>query len=253
MRQIDIVRKELDNQEFIRLRQNTELISAYLIKRLNEHLKVLRPLFIPKKILGSYLKTSSMAEVPGSDVAFAELKNDFESIAGPVFGISERLKSPLPSMDNHLAAVPYQYYLINDDSKEKSTKIISPVKWVISYKTECSVDTLMAIKIGKDTRQSSFIKDSLVAHLLLTVFMRKFTELRKLITDLRYEVEIEKNDDLGGLPVVVMTTPIKTFLPTDDYINQVTQLSGVPVFHEIINPESIETLNDPFQEVIIGL
>jgi len=246
----EVERKDLDNQAFISLRQKSELISGHLTKRLNEHLKILRPLFFPKKILGAYLKTASMADVPGANVAFTELKNEFESVAGPMFGISGRLKSPLPSMDSQLMAVPYQYQLNGEGGA--ATKIISPVKWVVSYTCECNIETLTGVAAGREKRQESFLRESLIAHLVFVIFIRKFAALKKLITDLRYDIEIETSDDLGGLPLVVLTTPIQTFLPTDDFITQIAQLSGVPVFNEMIDPESLESLADPFRDSLLN-
>ena len=248
----NVERKDLDNQAFISLRQKSELISGHLTKRLNEHLKVLRPLFFPKKILGAYLKTASMTDVHGANVAFTELKNEFEMFAAPTFGINGRLKSPLPPMDSQLMAVPYQYNLKGQEGSP-STKIISPVKWVISYACDCNIETLTGVASGREKRQESFIQESLIAHLVFVIFIRKFTALRKLITDLRYEIEIETNDELGGLPLVVLTTPIETFLPTDEFITQISQLSGVPVFNEMIDPESLEFLVDPFRDSLLAL
>lgn len=248
----DVVRKNLDNQAFISLRQKSELISGHLTKRLNEHLKVLRPLFFPKKLLGAYLKTASMADVPGANVAFTELKNEFESVAASTFGITGRLKSPLPPMDTQLIAVPYQYQLNGGDGGP-STKIICPVKWVISYACDCNIEVLTGVAAGREKRQESFIQQSLIAHLVFVIFMRKFVALRKVLADLRYEIEIETNDELGGLPLVVLTTPIETFLPTDDFIIQISQLSGVPVFNEMIDPESLESLADPFRDTLLDL
>jgi hypothetical protein len=65
---------------------------------------------------------------------------------------------------------------------------------------------------------------------------------------LRYRVEIRELPDLGGLPVVVMKVPLETFLPPDHFILEVTQLSGIPAFQEIIDLEAFENMPDPLKE-----
>jgi hypothetical protein len=51
--------------------------------------------------------------------------------------------------------------------------------------------------------------------------------LKQLFEDLRYPVKTRGLGDLRGLPVVVVNAPLETFLPPDDFIFQITQLSGI--------------------------
>jgi hypothetical protein len=92
------------------------------------------------------------------------------------------------------------------------------------------------------------MKQALIDHLTIVVFLRRFPALTQLFEDLRYEVETKKLSDLGGLPVVILKAPIETFLPPDDFIQQVTQLSGIPAFQEIVDLEAVESLPDPLKE-----
>jgi hypothetical protein len=66
-------------------------------------------------------------------------------------------------------------------------------------------------------------------------------------------VETRELADLGGLPVVTLKIPLETFLPPDDFILQITQLSGIPAFQEIINSEAIEKIPDPLQKTLRDL
>jgi bacterioferritin (cytochrome b1) len=63
-------------------------------------------------------------------------------------------------------------------------------------------------------------------------------------------VEIQELKDLGGLPVVVLRAPIETFLPPDNFILQITQLSGIPAFQEIIDLDAAENIPDPLKEAL---
>ncbi|MDY6952627.1 MAG: hypothetical protein SWE60_14035, partial [Thermodesulfobacteriota bacterium] len=71
--------------------------------------------------------------------------------------------------------------------------------------------------------------------------------LTHLLEDLRYEIEIRALADLGGLPVVVLKAPLETFLPPNDFILQVTQLSGIPAFQEIVDLEAFQSMPDPLK------
>jgi hypothetical protein len=68
--------------------------------------------------------------------------------------------------------------------------------------------------------------------------------LKQLFEDLRYPVKTRGLGDLGGLPVVVVNASLETFLPPDDFIFQITQLSGIAAFQEIINSEAVEKIPD---------
>jgi hypothetical protein len=246
----EIIRKDLDNKQFMRLRQNTEKISEVLEKRLSEHLNVLRPLFIPRKLLGTYIESASTDEVHGSDKAFAELQEYFAAICKDPFGLSKKLRSPLPPISNKLDAVPYQYALYTGETKEKATTITAATRWILSYRSECPISRLTAMVSGAENRQPEDMKQSLIAHLTLVIFLKQFSSLKQLLQDLRYEVEIQELKDLGGLPVVVLRAPIEAFLPPDDFILQITQLSGIPAFQEIIDLDAADNIPDPLKEAL---
>jgi hypothetical protein len=248
-----IERKSLDNQEFLKLRGATEKISAELSKRIKRHLYVLRPLFVPRKLLGTYVRSGTMEEVPGSDKAFAELQERFASVAQKPFSLPSKLKTPLPPISNQLDAAPFQYSIYSESSPDKGITITASVKWVISYHSDCSLNRLKAMVTGGEPRQEDDIKQAVIHHLLPTIFLKRFSDLEELLKDLRYVVRSEEMADLGGLPVITLEAPLKTFLPPDDFILQITQLSGIPAFQEIIDLEAIANLMDPLQESVKGL
>jgi len=63
-------------------------------------------------------------------------------------------------------------------------------------------------------------------------------------------VVIQKLEDLGGLPVVILKAPIESFLPSDDFILKITQLSGIPAFQEIIDLDAVEKMPDPLRKTL---
>jgi len=245
----NIVRKDLDSQQFKRLRLNTERITQLLEKRLNNHLNTLRSLFIPWRLLGTYVKSTTTDDTPGSDKAFAELQDQFRAICEKPFGLPKKLHTPLPPISNQLVAVPLKYFLKLGDSQKRTT-ITAANRWVVSYRSECTYERLKAMVAGIENPQPDDMKQSLIDHLTLVVFLKRFPALSQLLRDLRYEVEIRNLDDLGGLPVVVLKMPLESFLPSDDFILEVTQLSGIPAFQEIIAEDAPDNLPDPLKDAL---
>lgn len=101
---------------------------------------------------------------------------------------------------------------------------------------------------GKETRQADDMRQALITHLAVVVYLKYFPALTQLLLDLRYEVEIRELSDLGGLPVVLLSAPVSTFFPPDQFILQITQLSGIPAFQEIVDMEAVENIPDPLKE-----
>ncbi|MCI5121610.1 MAG: hypothetical protein D3908_10555, partial [Candidatus Electrothrix sp. AUS4] len=95
MTELNIPRTDLNNQEFLKLRQATDKITALLSQRLKGQLAALRPLFIPHKLLGTYVRSSSQQEIYGSDKAFAELQERYSSLSEVPFQLPKKLHPPL--------------------------------------------------------------------------------------------------------------------------------------------------------------
>ncbi len=253
MSDINIERKNLDNQEFLKLREATQKISDALTKRLKKHLAVLKPLFVPRRLLGTYVRSGNPEEVAGSDKAFAELQEKYAAIAHNPFGLPTKLQAPLPAIPNQLEVAPFQYPLRLEGSQEKPIMITSSCRWVLSYHSECSLPRLMAMLDGSEPKQPDDMKQSLIHHLCMVIFLDRFPALAELLEDLRYHVEVKEMQELGGLPVVVLKSPVDTFLPPDEFITQITQLSGIPAFQEIIDLGLLENLHDPLRESLKAL
>jgi hypothetical protein len=248
-----IKRISLDNEQFLKLRQSTEKVSAALSKRLARHLEALRLLFIPRRLLGSYVKSASMEEVAGAEKAFATLQERYAAVCERTFGLSRKLQPPLSITSNQLEITPFQYALDIAAPAERSVTIACPTQWIVSYGSDCPLDRLRAMITGKETRQQEAMQQALINHLIPGVFLNYYPGLAHLLEDLGYQVENRELADLGGLPVFLLRAPVETFLPPDDFILQITQLSGIAAFQEIIDPEAIEKIPDPFQRILRNL
>jgi len=248
-----ISRRHLNNEEFLKLRQATEKVAQLLTKRLKAHLEVIKPLFIPRLLLGNYIKSAIMDEVTGTDKAFAELQELYRTICEKPFGLPRKLIPPLPPILNQPDTVPFQYSLSLEGSEDKTVNITSPTRWILSYRSECPLNRLKAMTLGMEARQTDEMRQGLIDHLTMVIFLKHFPALSQLFEDLRYQVEIRELADLGNLPVVILRSPVETFLPPDDFIAQITQLSGIPAFLEIIDPEAVKNIPDPLKEALNNL
>jgi hypothetical protein len=249
----EIIRKNLDIQRFYELRQITEKIAHFLNRRITGHADVLRPLFIPRKLFGTYIKSTVAEEVPKADKAFAGLQEGYAAICEKPFGLAKKLYPPLPPVSNYLDIVPYRYPLRCEGPEGRTISITSPTRWILSYRSDCSLDRLKAMVEGTETRQIDVMSQTIITHLALVIFMKYFPALGQLLEDLRYELEIRQLADLGNLPVVVAKAPVETFLPPDDFIIKVTQISGIDAFQEIIDLEAVENVTDSLKDDLRNL
>lgn len=248
-----VARKSLDTQQFFRLRQATEKIADALGKRLSGHLETLSPLFVPRKLLGTYIKSAVAEDVPRSDKAFADLQERFAAVAEKPFGLPKKLTPPLAALSSQLDAALYQYPLLLPGGGEKPVTVTSPVRWTLSFRSDCPLARLRAMVSGAETRNPDEMRAAILSHLALVVYLKHYPALVSLLEDLRYRVEIRELQDLGGLAVVMVSAPLDTFLPPDEFISQVTQLSGVSAFQEIISEEAIDGIPDPLKAALAGL
>jgi hypothetical protein len=250
MTESNIDRKSLDNKEFLQLRQSTDKIAAVLTQRLKDHLTTLRPLFTPRKLLGTYIKSASMEEVNSSDRAFAKLQEQYGIICDDPFKLPKKLQTPLPAISNFLESTPYQYTLALGGDSTREVKITAPTRFILSFQSECPLNRLRAMLSGAEGRQPDDMRQALISYLALVIFLEQFPSLTNLLKDLRYTVEIEKFADLGGLPAVILTAPLETFLPPDEFITEITQLSGIPAFQEIISVDAVQNMPDPLRDAL---
>ncbi len=251
MNEVSVKRKDLDNQEFLKLRQATETISNVLTKRLKTHLDILKPLFLPRKLLGTYIKSAFRDEVAGSDKSFATLQERYAAICEKPFKLPKKLKAPLAPIANQLEVTPYTYPLQVEGADSKVIQITSPTKWILSYRSDCPIPRLKAMLSGNEPPQTDDMTRALIDHLVLVIFLEKFPYLKQILEDLRYSINIEELEELGGLQVVVARAPVETFLPSDEFILQITQLSGVPAFQEIVDLEALENMTDPLKDSLL--
>jgi hypothetical protein len=225
-------------------RERTEIIARLLHERLASQLDALRPLFAPRRLLGRHVRSSVREEIPGADRAFAALKDRYHA----TFALPKDLEGEPLTIEPILDLYPFEYpHRIAD---ERTITMTNPVCWIVSYRSGYTIAQLENALEVRSTLRPSDARQFLLGALALQLLLETFPEIRDVLTDLRYEVALEKRPGLGDLSLVTLRAPLPAFRPADDLIANATRLSGVPAFIELIDLEALPRLRDPLVERI---
>jgi hypothetical protein len=229
------------------LREKTEAIAQFLKDRLKGHLETIRPVFAPRRALGKY--TGTRDSVAGEDKAFAQLQMQYQEVCRNPFAFSPELDQDiLANIDNQLDVQPWEYSYEAKGAKEtKTLSMNSPARWVLTYSSGYTLAQVRQAVSGLQDRRSDDVRQFVVNALVMRFMFDRYPGIPQLLTDLRYEVRIEKAQGLGELPFVTVSACLPSFRPADDLILTATRFSGVPAFIELLNVDAVPTLQDPLK------
>jgi hypothetical protein len=233
-------------QELPELRRKTEAISKYLKQQIIGHFETLRPLLAPERIFGKL--AGGKVDVPGSDDALEELKQSYRQFTRKPYDLPEDFNPTwLTLVGNLLELYAWQYPLV---IQGKNITMSSPVRWVVNYRSNLDLEHVKQMLGGKEAVRLDFLRQFVVNALMLQFFLRRTPGLAPLFRDLRYELKTETPEDLGGLPVVTITSILTSFRPADDLVTAATAFSGVPEFIELVDLETLKAPKDVLKEHI---
>ncbi len=229
------------------LREKTEAIAQFLKDRLKGHLETIRPAFAPRRALGKY--TGIRDSVAGEDKAFAQLLTQYQEVCRNPFALPPELDQDiLANIDNQLDVQPWEYTYEAKGAKEiKTLSMNSPARWVLTYSSGYTLAQVRQAVSGLQDRRSDYVRQFVVNALVMRFMFDRYPGISQLLTDLRYEVRIEKAQGLGELPFVTVSACLPSFRPADDLILTATRFSGVPAFIELLNVDAVPTLQDPLK------
>jgi hypothetical protein len=247
MEELNSADKNLTFEQLADLRDKTEAISQLLQKQLKAHLETLRPLLAPRRLLGKY--TGVKEDVAGADRAFAQLREQYSAVCSKPFALPPDLDDgPISNIDNRLELYPWEYtHQAKSERETKPVTITSPVRWILTYSSEYTASQLLQTMTGKEQRRSDSVRQFVVNALVMQAILAKFPGITQLLTDLRYEIRMEKSASLGELPLVIMHSCLTSYRPADSLILAATRLSGVPAFIELIDIDAVHHLPDPLR------
>jgi hypothetical protein len=239
--------KSLTFEQLADLREKTEAVSQFLQQQLQGYLETLRPLLAPRRLLGKY--TGVKEDVAGADRAFAQLQEQYRGVCAKPFTLPPELDAdPLSNIDNRLDLYPWEYtHQAKGESETKPITITSPVCWVLTYGSEYTLSQVTRTLAGREQRRSNAVRQFVVNTLVMHAMLARFPNITQLLTDLRYGIQTEKSPALGDLPLVTIRSCLPSFRPADTLMLTAIRFSGVPAFIELIDIETLNTLQDPLK------
>ncbi len=248
MAELSDTAQALTFEQLVDLRAKTEAISQFMHKRLKGHLETLRLLLAPARLLGKYVGVKE--DVVGADKALVQLRETYRGVCGKPFALSAELdEGPLQLLENRLELYPWEY--IHQAKSERETKAVtltSPVRWVLTYQASYTLSQVFQAVLGKEPRQVDALRQFVVNALVMHLVLAKYPGITQLLTDLRYQVCVDKLPSLGELPLVTLNACLPSFRPADQLILMATRFSGVPAFIELIDVDMLDTLHDPLKQ-----
>jgi hypothetical protein len=245
--------KEINLQQVGPLREASQKVAQFLQQKLNGYLGAVTPLFAPRRVLGEFMESAFREKVPGADRRFADIEERFKAISRDAFGQPAKLGTPVANIKNELEAHRWEYlYAVGGEGGQRIT-VSSPVTWVLSFKGDYTLSDLVAQRRDGETPGQDAVKGLLLRALTMWQMVELTPALKALFEDLRFPLSVETSDASGELPHVVIRSTVPAFRPQDEIVQTVTQLSGVPVFEELIDVEALKGMPDPFKAALLAL
>jgi hypothetical protein len=103
---------------------------------------------------------------------------------------------------------------------------------------------------GHQEQDVQSLRSFLLRSCLMRLMFSRHPELISLFEGLRYRVEVRECRELGDLPLVTISAPIVTILPSDDVLALASAVAGRPEFVEVIDKRQAAEIRDPIQDQI---
>jgi hypothetical protein len=234
-------------EELLAFRETTERISAFLNKRLKDHLSALASLLSPGRVLGKHVGARDAA--PRADEALSELTARYKEVSAFPYDLKPELEPDvLTAISSAVQIYPYEYtYEAQGAKASKKITMTSPIRWVVAYGSELSVSQVRLMLLTPGDHRSIPLRQAVVNLLAFDVVLNRLPTIRQLLKDLRYETSVEALPGLEKLPLVVFSLALPSFRPADDLLLTAVRLSGVPAFIELIDTGAIHSMTDPLR------
>jgi hypothetical protein len=240
--------------QMLALRKVTRSVADHLSQQLRSHLATLAPLVNPRNVFGLHLRSSTKQSAKGENEAFEQLKGLYVPLAGSTsFNLRKDLESPLDTVSIQPEIAPLDYtYEVHDAGQAKIIAMTSPLKWVLFFAGN-SPKRLRELLAQQKTIVGSELQQCVLSYLIMHVTLLQRPGVTQILEALRFRVTTEHWEEFGNLPLTCIESPVSTIRPTDEVIIQSTEISGSPAFEEVVSPEEIAAMTDPFKERLVAL
>jgi hypothetical protein len=246
------VAPSLTHEQLPRLHSLTAEVQKICSGQLRTYLDALAPLFRPRRVLGEHMEGAGKESVVGADQTFAELRETYFKACGRPFDLRKDLPTPLESVGTQIGLYEWEYvYEVRSERESRTITVVSPLTWVLAYPATYSLSMLRQVMAGKQERDPEGVRSFVLRSCVMNLLFTKLPELKALFEGLRYRVETRKSPQLGELPLVTVSAPIRTVRPADDLLLAATGLSGRTGFEEVIDDYQAANIADPLQAKIL--
>jgi hypothetical protein len=244
----------LTHEQLPRLHSLTAELQRVCRAQLRTYLDALAPLFRPRRILGEHMEGAGKESVLGADQHLNELRDLYYKACGRPFDLRKELESPLESVGTQMQIYEWEYVCdVRNDRESRTINVVAPLTWVLTYPSTYTLSMLRQVVAGKHERDAEGVRAFVLRACLLHQMFAKLPELTALFGGLRYQVEIRKSPQLGDLPLVTLTAPIRTIRPGNDLLLAATGLSGRTGFEEVIDEYQAAHISDPLQAQVLKI
>ena len=243
----------LDITRLLQLRKATRRIAEFVADDVKGHLLTLAPLLQPAAIFGRHASKTSKQSVRGENDAFDELKSLYQGLAdeGRLAVSKEPLESPLNFHQVTPEITPLQYnYEAGSGAGRKEIVVIAPLRFSLCFHGY-SIERLKQLISRRDVVQANDIRQCVVHLLAVHIAVARRPGVAKILEAMRWHVTSLPIPDLGDLPTTQIKSPVPTILPDDEIVIQSTEIAGTTTFEEVVDPQAIESLEDPLKERLL--
>jgi len=240
-------------QRLLKLRKLTRAMADLLRGQLIDYLATLRPMFLPRNILGEYVQGGAKESVRGAEKAYLQLQSLYASVANAKpYNLEQELRSPIDIENTALEITPLEYsYIVSTDGQSKTIAVTSPFKWVLTY-TGFSTARLHEL-LANQNRIDEEVHRFILHYTALRVALASHPGLPRLFEGLRFPVSSGRMPEFGELPLTYISSRVSSIRPPDELIIESTEISGQNAFEEIVNLDDVRNLEDPIHTQLLEL
>ncbi len=250
--------KELSTQNILDLRYATRDLAQHLTERLTGYLCALESNFKRTGILGQYIRSSQSVKAPGAKHCDTEFKCFSQMYADITqdqpYGFKRQLDTPLELYSAVPTLYEWQYNksISNGRGQSKTITVKAPGKWILAFEGYDPKLFLGQI-VNQQSIKGKELHDYIVHYMYMSEVVKRQPKMIQLLKDLRFHIKQITIEPYGRVPFIVIESEIRTFLPSEEIVSEITQLSGCDYFDELVDISSLDSLSDTFRTDIGGL
>ena len=244
-----------DMETLLILRKLTTAVAGSLHDKLSGYLATLQPLFQPPRVFGDHVRPgpASSGTIKGAKQAFEELQETYLKLAPTkLYNLPRSLEGPVTFATSRPAIARVEYpYEASSEGKSKSLTAVSPLRWTLTYSGYTPARLAGLLAQGDQVNERD-LSETLLHVLLMNAVVRRQAGLSEILGALGFTVSTGSLTGLGDLPLTFLDAPVGTRRPPDDLMIQISEVSGSPVFEEVIRIDDLVAMKTPLKDELLA-